>query len=155
MRIRSSVVDTWRLLLTSDLLLLWAVNPCFGFFFSWLKLKQCWYNRVKPSQKNGDDNLYWRYLSLWDSDETDVDQFIEQANKFHPTIKFTAEISDSRADMCLNCSLSVKSTKIGTNMVFNELIKVRYGDQGASCAQGLFMHKLKMASTLNRKLIPF
>ena len=63
-------------------------------------------------------------FSLWDSDEKDVDQFIELANKFHPTIKFKAEISDSRADMCLNCSLSVKSTKIGTNMVFNELMKV-------------------------------
>ena len=32
-------------------------------------------------------------FSLWDSDKRDVDQFIEQANKFHPTIKFTAEIS--------------------------------------------------------------
>ena len=36
----------------------------------------------------------------------------------------------SRADMCLNRSLSVKSTKIGTNIVFNELIKMRYGDTG-------------------------
>ena len=34
-------------------------------------------------------------FSLWDSDEKDVDQFIEQANKFHPTIKFTAEISEN------------------------------------------------------------
>ena len=33
------------------------------------------------------DNIF----SLWDSDEKDVDQFIEQANKFHPTIKFVAE----------------------------------------------------------------
>ena len=32
-------------------------------------------------------------FSLWDSDKKEVDQFIEQANKFHPTIKFTAEIS--------------------------------------------------------------
>ena len=32
-------------------------------------------------------------FSLWDSNEKDVDQFIEQANKFHPTMKFTAEIS--------------------------------------------------------------
>ena len=34
-------------------------------------------------------------LSLWDSDKKDVDQFTEEANKFHPTIKFTAEISDN------------------------------------------------------------
>ncbi|XP_068697800.1 uncharacterized protein [Montipora foliosa] len=32
---------------------------------------------------------------LWDSDKKDVDQFIEQANKFHPTMKFTAEISEN------------------------------------------------------------
>ena len=34
-------------------------------------------------------------FSLWDSDEKDVDHFIEQANKFHPRIKFTAEISEN------------------------------------------------------------
>ena len=34
-------------------------------------------------------------FSLCDSDEKDVDQFIEQANKFHPTIKFRAEISEN------------------------------------------------------------
>ena len=34
-------------------------------------------------------------FSLWDSDKKDVDQFIEQANKFHPTIKFTPEISEN------------------------------------------------------------
>ena len=34
-------------------------------------------------------------FSLWDNDKNDVDRFIEQANKFHPTIKFTAEISEN------------------------------------------------------------
>ena len=42
----------------------------------------------------------WRHyiddiFSLWDSEKKDVDQFIEQANKFHLTIKFTAEISEN------------------------------------------------------------
>ena len=32
---------------------------------------------------------------LWDSDKVDVGQFIDQANKFHPTIKSTAEISET------------------------------------------------------------
>ena len=45
-------------------------------------------NEAKP-------NEWRRYIddifSLWDSDKKDVDQFIEQANKFHPIIKFTAE----------------------------------------------------------------
>ena len=34
-------------------------------------------------------------FSLWDNDKKDVDRFIEQANKFHPTIQFTAEISEN------------------------------------------------------------
>ena len=41
------------------------------------------------------DILFYDIFSLWDSDKKDVDQFIEQANKFHPTIKFTAEISEN------------------------------------------------------------
>ena len=35
-------------------------------------------------------------FSLWDCDRKDVDRFIQQANKFHPTIKFTAEISENQ-----------------------------------------------------------
>ena len=34
-------------------------------------------------------------FSLWDSDRREISLFIEQANNFHPTIKFTAEISDN------------------------------------------------------------
>ena len=30
----------------------------------------------------------------WVSTRQEISQFIEQANKFHPTIKFTAEISE-------------------------------------------------------------
>ena len=33
-------------------------------------------------------------FSLWDSDKKEINLFIEPANNFHPTIKFTAEISD-------------------------------------------------------------
>ena len=36
------------------------------------------------------DNIF----SLWDSNIQEIDIFITQANNFHPTIKFTAEISD-------------------------------------------------------------
>ena len=34
-------------------------------------------------------------FSLWDSDKKDMDYFIEQANKFHRTFKFTAEMSEN------------------------------------------------------------
>ena len=49
-------------------------------------------SEIKPKEWRPfiDDTFF-----LWDSDEKDVDQFIEQANKFHPIIKFTAEISEN------------------------------------------------------------
>ena len=34
-------------------------------------------------------------FSLWDISKPDIETFIEQANLHHPTIKFTAEISDT------------------------------------------------------------
>jgi len=43
--------------------------------------------------------LVWKRLiddvfSLWNITKDEVDDFIEQANKFQPSIKFTAEISE-------------------------------------------------------------
>jgi len=51
-------------------------------------------------QQNDTKTREWkRYiddvLSLWDCKKNEVDRFIEQANAFHPTIKFTAEISEN------------------------------------------------------------
>ena len=51
-------------------------------------------------QQNETKPFEWRryiddIFSLWDSDKKDVDKFIEQANKFHPIIKFTAEKSEN------------------------------------------------------------
>ena len=44
-----------------------------------------------PSQKiNGDD-----IMTISSPYKRDVDQFIERANKFHPNIKFTVEISEN------------------------------------------------------------
>ena len=37
------------------------------------------------------------------------------------------KIGFSRADMCLNCSLSVKSMKFGMMVVFKALKKIGYG----------------------------
>ena len=34
-------------------------------------------------------------FSLWDCNRKDVEHFIKEANNFHPTIKFTAEISEN------------------------------------------------------------
>ena len=43
--------------------------------------------------------VWKRYIddifSLWDISKPDIEAFIEQANLHHPTIKFTAEISDT------------------------------------------------------------
>ena len=47
-------------------------------------------------QDEGITIVWKRYIddvfSLWDVNRKDIDLFIEQANKFYPTIKFTAEI---------------------------------------------------------------
>ena len=50
--------------------------------------------------KNVSKPTVWkRYIddifSLWDISKSDIEQFIEQANSHHPTIKFTAEISET------------------------------------------------------------
>ncbi|XP_068742030.1 uncharacterized protein [Montipora capricornis] len=49
-------------------------------------------NNTKPREwKRYIDDLF----SLWDCNRNEVERFIEQANTFHPTIKFTAEISEN------------------------------------------------------------
>lgn len=52
----------------------------------------CWGEcKTKPREwKRYIDDIF----PLWDSSRQEISPFIEQANKFHPTIKFTAEISE-------------------------------------------------------------
>ena len=68
---------------------------------------------IKQSETNPKEQR--RYIndifSLWDSDEKDMDQFIEQANKFHPTIEFRAEIPENEIAL------------IGTVVVKGETLK--------------------------------
>ena len=53
-------------------------------------IEQC---ETKPREwKRYIDDVF----SLWDCDRKNVEQFIFQANKLHPTIKFTAEISENK-----------------------------------------------------------
>ena len=54
---------------------------------------------TKMVNESGIKSKVWkRYIddvfSRWDGNRKDIDLFIEQANTFHPTIKFTAEISE-------------------------------------------------------------
>ena len=50
-------------------------------------------------QNNTKPRIWKRYIddvfSLWDYNRNEVERFIEEANSFHPTIKFTAEISEN------------------------------------------------------------
>ena len=49
-------------------------------------------NNTKPREwKRYIDDVF----SLWDCNRNEVERFIEQANTFHPTIKFTDEISEN------------------------------------------------------------
>lgn len=48
--------------------------------------------RIKPIEwKRYIDDVF----SLWNKSKQDINLFIEQANQFHPSIKFTAEISEN------------------------------------------------------------
>ena len=48
-------------------------------------------SNTKPREwKRYDD-----FFSLWDCNRKDVELFIKEANNLHPTIKFTAEISEN------------------------------------------------------------
>ena len=38
------------------------------------------------------------FFSLWDCDRKEVNRFIKRANYFHPSIKFTAEISENQSN---------------------------------------------------------
>ena len=62
-------------------------------FMAEIETKLIQQNDIKPREwKRYIDDVF----CLWDSDKKDVDRFIEQANKFHPTIKFTAEIPENQ-----------------------------------------------------------
>ena len=61
-------------------------------FMADIETKMISQSKTKPIEwKRFIDDIF----SLWDSDKKEINLFIEQANNFHPTIKFTAEISDN------------------------------------------------------------
>ena len=75
--------------------------------------------------KSADKPLAWkRYIdnvvSLWHTSRDVVEKFIEQANKHHPTIKFTAEISCTDATFL--------DTAIYKGQRFNDESGSRYED---------------------------
>ena len=52
-------------------------------------------SKIKPLEwKRYIDDVF----SLWDTKRQEIDQFILEANRHHPTIKFTAEISEEKTN---------------------------------------------------------
>ena len=56
---------------------------------------------TRMSQLSNTKPRVWkRYIddifSLWDSNIQEVNHFIDQANRLHPTIKFTAKVSENK-----------------------------------------------------------
>ena len=80
-------------------------------FMAEIETKLIQQNDIKPREwKRYTDDVF----SLWNSNKKDVDRFIEQANKFHPTIKFTAEISENQItflDTVVQCTKGERFTK--------------------------------------------
>ena len=46
-------------------------------------------------------------ISVWDTSRNEIEEFLLKANNFHPTIKFTAEISETETTF-----LDTKGTKV-------------------------------------------
>ena len=61
-------------------------------------------SKTKPIEwKRFIDDIF----SLWDSDKKEINLFIEQANNFHPTNKFTAEFSENETNCYYHSSTRV------------------------------------------------
>ena len=61
------------------------------FFMSAVESKIIGKSKIKPIEwKRYIDDVF----SLWNTSREEIDQFISEANRHHPTIKFTAEISE-------------------------------------------------------------
>ena len=60
--------------------------------------------------------LIWkRYIddvfSLWDTNREEINNFIKHANNYHPTIKFTADISDKEISFLIHASTKEQDLK--------------------------------------------
>ena len=69
----------------------------------WLKLRL-----ISSTKAITNKPLIWkRYIddifSLWNTNKEAIDNFTELANSFHPTMKFTAEISDTEITFLGTC----------------------------------------------------
>ena len=92
-------------------------------------------SKIKPLEwKRYIDDVF----SVWDTEREEIDQFILEANRHHPTIKFTAERSDIETnfldttvfkgkrfhkDSILDISTHFKPTFISCNMIFLGVLK--------------------------------
>ena len=62
-------------------------------FMAEIEKKLIQQSETKPKEwKRYIDDVF----ALWDCDRKEVNRFIKRANYFHPTIKFTAEISENQ-----------------------------------------------------------
>ena len=71
-------------------------------FMSEIETKSIQKSETKPREwKRFIDDVF----SLWDCDTKEVDRFIKRANYFHPTIEFTAEISEKQITFLINTTV--------------------------------------------------
>ena len=69
-----------------------AVGTKMAVAFADFETKLIRQSRIKPTGwKRYIDDVF----SLWSRSKEDINLFIEQANQFHPSIEFTAEISEN------------------------------------------------------------
>ena len=62
-------------------------------FMAEIEKKLIQQSETKPKEWKRNNN---DVFSFWDCDRKEINRFIKRANYFHPTIKFTAEISENQ-----------------------------------------------------------
>ena len=81
--------------------------------------------------------LEWkRYIddvfSLWDTKRKEIDQFILEANRHHPTIKFMAEISDKETNFLLDTTI-FKGERFHEDSIFDINLYLNPTEQFNKC----------------------
>ena len=84
---------------------------------------------------------------LWNVSRNEISKFIEQANKHHPTIKFTAEISETEtAFLDTSVYKGERFKKAAESFIQNALSEVSFEDRKLA---------LQQKHTENKRILPF
>ena len=71
---------------------------------------------------------------LWDTNKEEIEQFIEQANSYHPTIKFTAEVSQLETTFLDTTERDSRKNRFSTCTHITNLLQKHFSTQTTTVA---------------------